>query len=165
MLEPISWLAGTWKGQGCGGFPTMDDFEFEDEMRIKTDLKGYVQEPLIHFEEMAWVLDKEEKRFMHWETGYFKPDQDGRIQFYICHNTGRIEITYGKFEVLNSQNKSFEIHFNSEFIRNDKGTKFATKSNRKIILQDDTLTYSLAMSTEDVSEMNHHLTSKLMKVK
>ena len=163
ILDPLRWLEGKWKGEGTGGFPTMDDFSFEDEMYFKTNAEGYTNEPIIHFEEVARVRENEELVFKHWETGYFKPAKNASIQFYNCHNTGRIEIIYGYFKSVDEQAKSFEIVFNSNDVRNDEGTAVMRSSQRIFTLKGDTLHYSLDMSTEDIEEMTHHLEVSLRR--
>lgn len=163
-MHPLTWLEGTWKGKGSGGFPTMEDFEYEDQMDFRIIKNAYYDEPLIHFEEIAWITTKGEKSFKHWESGYYKPTPRGQIQFYVCHNTGRIEVTYGKFQFADIKSRTFEITFESDFIRNDEGTKIALTSTRKLSFEKDCLSYSHAMSTEDVNNNTHHLKAELKRL-
>ncbi|MEO9483986.1 MAG: FABP family protein [Ekhidna sp.] len=163
IIKPLTCLKGTWEGGGRAVFPTHDEFAYEDIMRFKLIERAFDKEPLIHFEEIAWVVNKGERAFKHWETGYFKPEPDGSIQLYVCHNTGRIEVTYGTLKSVDSGTKSLEMVFISESIRNDKGTKVALSSRREFLLNDDTLVYRVEMSTKEVPDMTHHLSAELVK--
>ncbi len=162
--EPLTWVLGNWKGKGNGGFPTLRPFEYMDHMRFKVIDEAFEIEPLIHFEEIAWVIEGTKTIFKHWETGYFKPTPDGRLQLYICHNTGRIEITYGFYLELDLEKRSFKLEFESDFIRNDEGT-IATMASKRILMYDGSkLKYNLEMSTSDVRGLRSHLTSVLESV-
>ncbi len=164
VLKPLLWLNGIWEGEGKASFPTHDDFRYENNMRFRIIKDAFEDEPIIHFEEMAWTIEKEEKVFKHWETGYFKPDGNNQIQLYISHNTGRIEITYGKYKKLDKEAKIFEIEFVSESIRNDEGTKVALTSRRELAYSDGILKYTLDMSTTEVTISTPHLRAMLYKV-
>jgi len=39
---PLAWLLGTWRGEGVGGYPTIDDFRFEQEVTFTQNGKQYV---------------------------------------------------------------------------------------------------------------------------
>ncbi len=164
IITPLTWLKGLWEGRGKATFPTHGDFDYEDHMTFKLMERDFEKEPIIHFEEIAWVIDQDKREFKHWETGFFKPESDGSIQLYICHNTGRIEIMYGKIKTFDLANRTFEVVFESASIRNDKGTKVAVASRRKFMFKDDVLQYWLGMSTEDVVEMSDHLRVEVRRV-
>ncbi len=161
-MEPLTWLYGEWKGTGSGEFPTMDPFEYDNLIRVRFLEESFEQEPLLHFEEIAWVHEPEGRKFKHWETGFFKSSDD-KIQFYVSHNTGRIEVTYGELISIDPHGKSFELELTSDFIRNEVGLKATYKSHRKIALEGDIINYSLELTTEDVSNLSLHLTSTLKK--
>ena len=162
-MEPLTWLKGSWQGNGQGDFPTIDPFIFEDQMHFRIIEDAFESEPLIHFEEIAWVIKGKEKNFMHWETGFFKPTPQGLVQFYMSHNTGRIEATYGKFQSIDRDAKSFKIIFESDFIRNDEGIKTLVSSKRVLDFKKDHLTYSLAMTTDVVDKSTNHLITELIR--
>ena len=163
IMRPLTWLKGIWLGEGKASFPTHKAYDYANEMKFRYMENAFEQEPLIHLEEIAWVLKDQERKFKHWETGYFKPDGNGSIQLYLCHNTGRIEITYGSFLVVNPKERLFKIEFNSQSIRNDVGTKTALQSRRELSYEDGMLNYTLEMSTSDVPEMTHHLSAEMYK--
>ncbi len=160
-LLPLTWLAGTWVGTGNGQFPTMPPFKYLDKMTFK--ICGSEQEPLIHFEETAWIIKNNEQTFKHCETGYFRPLTDTAIELQVTHNTGRIEILNGVFEEIYWDKKQFNISFNSTFLKNAKGLTTALLSHKKFNLTDDLLKYSHAMSTSKVGNLTNHLIAELKK--
>ena len=157
VLKPLTLLLGTWKGKGRGSFPTVEDFEYEDQLLFRVFDGAFESEPLIHFEERAWTIEDGTQVFKHSETGYFKPTNDGRIRFYVCHNTGRIEVFFGSCDQLDLETQSFKIAFKSETVLNDEGIKTVQSSNRVLELKNDQLTIEMSMSTEDVEESTRHL--------
>ena len=164
LIEPLTWLEGRWIGNGKGEFPTMSPFTFEDQMQIRFLEEAIHSEPLIHFEEIAWVLEHEKKVFKHWETGFLKPTLEDNIQFYVSHNTGRIEVSYGKFDWVDVKQKAFAISFDSSFVRNDRGLTELLKSRRTFALKKTYFTYSLSMTTLGVKKLTTHLSCTLTRV-
>lgn len=164
LMKPMTWLTGTWEGKGMAQFPTHADYAYENRMRFDILEEAFQQEPIIHIEEIAWGINRDEREFKHWETGYFKPESNGSIQLYVCHNTGRMEICYGTYTSLDEKNKSFSIEIHSESIRNDTGTAELVRSKRTFTLHQNRLFYTLTMSTKKVSMMTHHLKTVLHKI-
>lgn len=163
LTRPLTWLKGSWKGAGKASFPTHDTYRYESTIKVRLIEEAFEKEPLIHFEEIAWVYQDHRKVFKHWETGFFKPHVNGSVQLYVCHNTGRIEITYGNYLTLDRENGHFKMEFGSQSVRNDQGTKVALRSRRIILFKDDILQYQLGMSTADVPHLTHHLSAELKR--
>jgi len=164
IIEPISWLQGKWKGHGTGSFPSMDSFEFDDYMEFKILAEAFKIEPLIRFDETAWLLENDNRNFKHWEAGFLKPMNNGPIQFYVCHNTARMEFYVGNYVSRDIKSKSFEILFESTFIRNDEGLKNAIRSKRTLKLEKGKLTYSLSMSTDEHKQLTNHFKVELERI-
>ncbi|MEO9801941.1 MAG: heme-binding beta-barrel domain-containing protein [Reichenbachiella sp.] len=164
VIEPFTWLKGNWRGHGTGGFPTIEPFEFDDQMEFKLLEEDFKKEPLIRFDETAWLIAKGKHNFMHWETGFIRPLGDGTVQLYVSHNTARMEFTVGKFESVDHNSKSFKIVFSSIFLRNDTGLKNALQSKRTISFDRDQLTYDLDISTDEHPELTSHLKVLLKRI-
>ena len=43
---------GLWRGRGRGGYPTIEDFDYAQEIRISHDGR-----PFLQYESRAWMLD------------------------------------------------------------------------------------------------------------
>jgi hypothetical protein len=93
QVIPVSWLLGTWRGVGVGGYPTVEEFRFSQELTF-TELPG---KPFVHHLSRSWLLDDDgtEVRPLAQETGYWRPDPDGKIELLLTHPTGFVEIYLG----------------------------------------------------------------------
>ncbi|MGZ4438352.1 MAG: FABP family protein [Nocardioidaceae bacterium] len=92
---PIAWLLGTWRGNGHGDYPTIDSFQFGQELIFTHDGR-----PFFHYMSRSWIVDDkgEKVRDGAIETGFFRPKADGTLEVVLTHNTGFVEIWYGKAE-------------------------------------------------------------------
>jgi hypothetical protein len=93
QLVPVSWLLGTWRGVGVGGYPSVPEFRFAQEVTF-AELPG---KPFVHQLSRSWLLDDEgnEVRPLAQETGYWRPEADGAIELLLAHPTGYVEIWVG----------------------------------------------------------------------
>jgi hypothetical protein len=91
-LVPIAWLLGSWAGVGVGGYPTIGDFRFGQEVTFSENGK-----PFLHYISHSWLLDDEgtKVRPLAQETGYWRPQPDGKLEVLLAHPTGFVEIWLG----------------------------------------------------------------------
>lgn len=94
QLVPVSWLIGTWRGVGVGGYPTVPEFRFGQEVTF-TELTG---KPFLHHHSRSWLLDDDgnEVRPLAQETGYWRPEADGSLEVLLAHPTGFVEVWVGQ---------------------------------------------------------------------
>ena len=61
---------GIWRGRGRGGYPTIEDYTYGQEVRFSHDGR-----PFLAYESRAWILDDEGKavRPSHREVGWWRP--------------------------------------------------------------------------------------------
>ena len=66
MIEPLSWLMGTWRceNEGHGQYPTIKSFQYGEELCFSN-----VGQPMLNYSSMSW--HPEHKFPMHQETGLF----------------------------------------------------------------------------------------------
>ena len=50
----LAWLIGTWAGNGHGEYPTIEPFQFGQELIFQQDGR-----PFIHYLSRAWIVDDE----------------------------------------------------------------------------------------------------------
>ena len=99
----LAWLIGTWAGNGHGEYPTIEPFQFGQELIFQQDGR-----PFIHYLSRAWIIDEEgdHVREAAQETGFLRPQEDGTLEVVMAHNTGFVETWYGE---LHPDQPRFEI--------------------------------------------------------
>nr|DAD25439.1 TPA_asm: hypothetical protein HUJ06_026903 [Nelumbo nucifera] len=90
-IAPLSYLLGTWRGEGEGGFPTINSFKYGEELSFSHSGK-----PVISYSQKTWKLASGEP--MHAESGYWRPKPDGSIEVVIAQSTGLVEVQKGTFD-------------------------------------------------------------------
>ena len=100
---PLAWLLGTWAGNGHGEYPTIEDFQFGQEVLFQQDGR-----PFIHFMSRSWIVDADGNhvREAAQETGFIRPKPDRVLEVVMAHNTGFVEIWHGE---LHAEQPRFEI--------------------------------------------------------
>ncbi|MFC6152922.1 FABP family protein [Nocardioides yefusunii] len=90
---PIAWLLGTWRGNGHGDYPTIEKFQFKQELIFTHDGR-----PFFHYMSHSWITDEngEVLRPGAIETGFVRCPEQGKIEFLMTHNTGVSEIWHGE---------------------------------------------------------------------
>ncbi|HLZ37010.1 MAG TPA: FABP family protein [Mycobacteriales bacterium] len=91
-VVPVAWLLGTWRGEGVGGYPTIEDFRYGQEVRFSHDGRA-----VLAYASRSWLLDDVGAvlRPAATETGYWRPQPDGTIEVVLAHPTGFAEIWIG----------------------------------------------------------------------
>jgi hypothetical protein len=92
-LAPLSFLLGRWEGAGVGGYPTIESFQYGEEISFSHNGKPY-----LIYVSRTWLLDAEGKpiRPSHMETGFWRPQPENRIEVLLTHPTGIAEIYLGE---------------------------------------------------------------------
>ncbi|KAL0537550.1 hypothetical protein IC582_026529 [Cucumis melo] len=147
-VTPLSFLLGTWRGKGDGGFPTINSFSYGEELHFSHSGK-----PVISYSQKTWKLDSKEP--MHAESGYWRPKPDGTIEVVIAQSTGLVEVQKGTF---NAEEKVIKLQ--SELVGNASKVK---EISRVFKLVDGELSYVVQMATA-LTSLQPHLKALLTKV-
>lgn len=91
VLQPLSFLLGTWRGEGEGGFPTIQSFKYGEEIKL-----WHSGKPVIAYSQKTWKAASGEP--MHAESGYWRPKPDGSIEVIIAQSTGLAEVQKGIYD-------------------------------------------------------------------
>lgn len=87
-------LIGVWRGVGEAVYPTIDGpFRFGQQIVFAHDGR-----PFLWYESRSWLLDEngEVLRPAARETGFWRPQPDGTLEVIIVHNTGIVDLFYGR---------------------------------------------------------------------
>lgn len=149
MASPIAFLVGWWRGSGHGEFPTMDPFDYEEEIRF-VDHGGT---PLV-YQQRAWSPDDGEP--LHIETGIWRAAPDGRLVVTVA--LPRVtEISEGT--VVNGR-----IALATTAVRRAEGGAGLVAVRRSYEHAGGEIHYEVGMATADVPEVTHHLRGTLRRV-
>lgn len=147
-LAPLSYLLGRWRGEGDGGFPTINSFRYGEEVTFSHSGK-----PVIAYTQKTWKLDSGEP--MHTESGYWRPKPDGSIEVVIAQSTGLVEVQKGTYDAENKV-----IKLKSEVVGNASKVKEIT---REFVVANGTLSYVVQMATH-LNSLQPHLKAVLSKL-
>src|SRR5579875_1112510 len=92
-LEPLAFLLGRWEGAGVGGYPTIESFQFGQEISFSHNGK-----PFLSYTSRTWLLDAEGRigRPLATETGFWRPQPGNKVEVLLAHPTGITEIYLGE---------------------------------------------------------------------
>lgn len=97
-LASLRDYVGRWRGRGRGGYPTIEDFDYAQEIRISHDGR-----PFLAYESRAWLLDAHSRpvRPGARESGWWRPvlvdgEPTGELEALITTPTGVMELHLGR---------------------------------------------------------------------
>jgi nitrobindin-like protein len=144
-LAPITFLLGRWEGAGIGGYPTIESFQFGQEITF-----GHNGKPFLYYVSRTWLLDAEGKpvRPLAMETGFWRPQPEGMIEVMLAHPTGIVEIYLG--EVSGTR-----INMATEMVVRTKSAKEVRGGRRLYGLVGADLGYSFELAAEGEALQAH----------
>ena len=93
-------LVGVWRGRGQGEYPTIQTFQYGQEVRFSHDGR-----PFLFYESRAWIVDVDGNpvRPSHREVGWWRPVQeDGKatneVEVLLMSPTGIFELYLGRVD-------------------------------------------------------------------
>ena len=92
---PVAWMLGTWRGNGHGDYPTIDAYQYGQELIFTHDGR-----PFFHYMARSWIIDEngEKVRDAAQEAGFLRCRPGGNMELLLSHSSGISEIWYGKAE-------------------------------------------------------------------
>ena len=92
-LAPLLFLLGRWEGAGVGGYPTIESFQFGQEITF-----GHNGKPFLTYVSRTWRMEEDGTIGppLGTESGYWRPKPDNRIEVMLAHPTGIVEIYLGE---------------------------------------------------------------------
>ncbi|MEV0597061.1 FABP family protein [Nonomuraea cavernae] len=152
-LEPIAFLLGRWEGAGVGGYPTIDSFNFGQEIEFAHNGK-----PFLSYVSRTWLLDQDGNRVrpLATESGYWRPQPDRQVEVVLAHPTGIVEIYVG--EVVFSK-----IELRTDVVARTVTAKEYTAGHRLYGLVKGNLMWAYDMAAEG-QPLTSHMSAELKRV-
>lgn len=142
-------LLGTWTGRGSGDYPTIEDFDYLEEVTF-----GHVGKPFLSYTQRTRTEDGAP---MHAETGYLRVPAAGRAELVLAQPSGITEIDEG---TVATDGDALIIELVSESVGRTSSAKEVLSVSRSIRVEADDLTYTLSMGAMGLP-LQHHLTATL----
>lgn len=151
---PLAWLLGSWRGTGRGDYPTIEGFEFGQEVLFQQDGR-----PFIHYMSRAWIQteDGQHVREAAQETGFLRPQPDRTLEVVLAHHTGFVEVWHGE---IHAEQPRFEIV--TDAIARTATAKEVTAGKRLYGYVDGQLMYAYDMAAMG-QELQPHLWATLQR--
>lgn len=153
-LLPFLPLIGTWRGTGKGGYPTIEDFNYGQQVRFSHDGR-----PFLRYESRSWLLDDAGSviRPAAREMGWWRPGGDDRFEVLLAHPTGIAEIYVGEVKGTTQWELSTDV------VARTTTAKEVTGNHRLYGIVDGALLYAV-----DMAAMGHplapHLSARLERI-
>ena len=153
MCSALAPLLGTWRGRGAGHYPSIDDFEYLEEISF-----GHVGKPFLAYGQKT--RDATSDLPLHAEQGDFRPQADGTVELVLAQPSGIVEIHTGS---VDSTDTGLELRLSTVHVAGSPSAKSVTAVERSISVSGDTLTYDLSMAAVGY-DLLHHLNATLQRV-
>jgi hypothetical protein len=151
-LEELAPLLGTWTGRGAGEYPTIQPFEYLEEVVF-----AHVGKPfLVYGQKTKAVADGKP---LHAETGYLRVPQLGHVELVLAHPSGITEIEVGSYSVSGD---SIEIELATTDVGLSPSAKEVTALGRSFRIDGEELSYSVRMGAVG-QPIQHHLAAVLRR--
>ena len=144
-LEALAPLLGTWAGRGRGKYPTIQTFEYLEEVVF-----SHVGKPfLVYTQKTKAVADG---RPLHAETGYLRVPQPGRVEVVLAHPNGITEIDAGTYSVTGDV---IQVELSSTAIGLAPTAKEVNELGRSLRVEGDDLSYTVRMGAVGLPLQDH----------
>ena len=153
VVRPFAWLLGTWRGDGVGGYPSLEaDFRFSQEITFQCYGK-----PVIAYSSQTWA---EDGRPLARETGFWRPLADSSLEVVLTVASGIVEVLYG---ALVDGPAGGHIGIESDLIAHTATAKQVDKDKRMYAVRGGKLMYAMEMAAMG-KPLQPHLSAALDRV-
>jgi hypothetical protein len=154
LLEPFATFIGTWRGEGVGGYPSLDaDFRYGEQIVIAEYGK-----PVLTFSSTSWSLD--DGRPLSRQEGFWRPTSDTELEVVLAIASGFTEILYGR---LVAGPAGVHVEMTTDLVARTATAKEVTAEKRMYAVRADKLMYAVDMAAVG-QEMAPHLSAALDRV-
>jgi hypothetical protein len=151
-LEALAPLLGTWAGRGAGKYPTIQPFDYTEEVVF-----SHVGKPFLAYAQKTRAVA--DGRPLHAETGYLRVPQPGHVELVLAHPNGITEIEVGTYSVTGGL---IELELSTTAIGLTPTAKEVTALGRSIRVDGDQLSYTVRMGAVG-QPLQDHLAAVLQR--
>lgn len=134
-LTALAPLIGRWTGRGSGKYPTIEPFDYLEEVVF-----SHVGKPFLSYGQKT--SSPANGAPMHAETGYLRVPEPGRAELVLAHPTGITEIAAGSYAVTDGV---IEFDLPATTIGLSPSAKEVAALRRVMRVDGDELSYTLQM--------------------
>jgi hypothetical protein len=149
-LQVLAPLLGTWQGRGSGNYPTIEPFDYLEEVTF-----AHVGKPFLVYGQKT--RDATDGKPLHAETGYLRLPRPGHVELVLAHPSGITEIEVGTLTV---DGTTIELDMTATQIGLTPTAKEVTALGRRFRVDGDELSYSMQMGAVG-QPVQHHLSAVL----
>jgi hypothetical protein len=149
-IGPLHFLVGTWRGRGRGVYPTIEPFEYTEEVVVEA-----MPKPVLRYGQRTAHAATGEA--LHAEAGYLRLP-DGRPELVIAQPTGIVECHAGELDGQRLVLRSTVVGLTPSAAGHR-----VTDVTRAIEVDGDVLRYELGMAAVG-QPLQVHLTAELVRV-
>ena len=149
-LAALAPLLGEWAGRGSGEYPTIEPFDYLEEVVF-----GHVGKPFLTYGQKTNAVA--DGRPLHAETGYLRVPRPGQVELVLAHPTGVSEIELGTYREADGV---IEVDVSASAIGLTPSAKQVSALARRFRIDGDELSYSVQMGAVG-QPLQHHLAAVL----
>ena len=132
-LDELAFLIGTWSGTGHGEYPTIESFDYLEEVSF-TPLPG--KPFLVYHQRTRHAVTNAP---LHTETGYLRWGGAGRAELVLASPTGIVEVHAGSID-------GTHLHLRALTVEGTPTALEVTDVERHLEVDGDLLSYRLSMA-------------------
>jgi len=151
LCEPLRPLLGTWRGTGHGEYPTINAFDYTEEITF-----SHVGKPFVSYVQRTALVATGLPA--HAESGYLRAVGDDAYEFVVSSPTGLVEIHRA---VVNA-GSVLSIEATSDAVHRTPSAKPVAELVRRLVIEDDALRYDVSMAAMGLP-LTHHLRAELRR--
>jgi len=147
-IQGMAFLLGTWRGHGRGEYPTIDSFDYEEELTF-----SHAGDAFLVYEQRSWAPGDEGP--LHLERGFYRFGDAGELEITLAHPLGLVEIAHGRVT-----GSVIETDTDLGLMGRTRTGMDVTGIRRRYEVDADRMTYRIDMATER-TPMALHLEGEL----
>ena len=150
---PLAFLLGSWEGVGVGGYPTIEGFQFGQQIEF-----GHIGKPFLTYTSRTWRLaeDGTPLQPLATETGFWRPQPDNRLEVLLAHPTGFVEIWLGEIT-------GAKLELRTDVVARTESAKEYSAGHRLYGLVDGELLWAFDMAAMG-QPLQSHISARLRRV-